>query len=728
MSKMPIADLDAVLQEKQKLERSVDLHWVHWLVIGVSLTVTFAAYFYTQKQLENKITGQFDREASRVVELVEERMEKYEDALLGGVAAIQAAEGQSDLEHWRKFSQFLHIEQKYPGTNGIGVIYYLSSEKELAAYLLDKRKERPELNVYPAHNKQEYFPITYIEPFETNYKALGLDMAHEQHRYEAAIKARDTGQPQVTGPIVLVQDVKKTPGFLFFAPFYETKKNETLAQRQQNFIGMVYAPFMMDDLMAGTLQKQKRQVAINIADAGSVLYEESIDASELMPEKERLQKSIVMDMHGRKWTFDIQTKKSFHDAASSNKPILILLGGIFIDLMLFFIFLLLSQANERALQFANKMTKGYQDKVIELSESQARNSAILETATDAIITVDEKGLIDSVNPATKVLTGYTMSEIVGNPVTLLMRESFSVDEDFLNESYLENSKKKRKSLVKEISVQRKNGSVFPAELTLSEMQLGRVRLFMIVLRDVSEREHYLKKLELSDKEFERFATVASHHLQEPLRKMLVYCEFLKGECATHISSNARSHLERIISDANRMKELIQDLLAFSRLSSTGSSFGKVSTGILLDTILADLRTKIDVTQGQIEFHNLPSEFYGDQMQLHQLFLNLIDNSLKFHKKEEPPYVCVSGNTNDEGMVEITVKDNGIGFEQEYKERIFSVFQCAHTRDHYEGTGIGLFVCQKIVERHDGFIKAESSPDQGATFTITLPQKTNAKSA
>ncbi|MFT5175813.1 MAG: CHASE1-domain containing sensor protein [Gammaproteobacteria bacterium] len=172
-------------------------------------------------------------------------MLKYEDALWGGVDAIAAAKGTNSEfnEHnWRAFSGTLQIGKKSPGISGIGVIHRVEPG-ELASYLAQQRRTRAQFRVHPAHRQNEYMPITFIEPMAPNLKAVGLDMAHANNRYTAAKKARDSGLAQVTGPIVLVQGSAKTPGFLFYAPFYHSGPSATIEQRRQRFAGMVYAPF-----------------------------------------------------------------------------------------------------------------------------------------------------------------------------------------------------------------------------------------------------------------------------------------------------------------------------------------------------------------------------------------------------------------------------------------------------------------------------------------------------
>lgn len=347
---------DELLIERRAIEKSARMHWFHWLIVIASLVLTLSAWYISKQSIDEKIALQFDRQAKQLVELVSERMKKYEDGLWGGVSAIQTNGGDISYKDWKTFSHSLRIEDKYPGINGIGVIHYVAPEK-MDAYLAEQRKDRPDYALHPTHQKNEFWPITYIEPVETNAKAVGLDMAHEKNRYTAALKARDTGKAQITGPIVLVQDKEKTPGFLFYAPFYRGGIYNTKEERREHFTGMVYAPFVVKKLMEGTLQKEKRRVSIKIMDGEEVLYDEHIKENTDYDTNHLYSKRFELDLYGRNWVFDVRSTKSFREATENNQPMLILIGGIIIDTLLLTLFILLANSNQRAVRFIHKITE-----------------------------------------------------------------------------------------------------------------------------------------------------------------------------------------------------------------------------------------------------------------------------------------------------------------------------------------------------------------------------------
>jgi signal transduction histidine kinase len=231
-------------------------------------------------------------------------------------------------------------------------------------------------------------------------------------------------------------------------------------------------------------------------------------------------------------------------------------------------------------------------------------------------------------------------------------------------------------------------------------------------------------LRRSNQDLEQFASIASHDLQEPLRKIQAFGDRLQHQAGDALGGQSLDYLARMRAAAARMRTLINDLLTFSRVTTQVRPFQEVDLAAIARDTVADLEGRIQQTQGRVELGELPT-LEADPVQMHELFLNLIGNGLKFHRPGEQPVVRVGGRQLPENgpggpLCELTVRDNGIGFEEVYRERIFEVFRRLHGRSEYEGTGIGLAICRKIVERHGGTIAACSAPGQGATFVVTLP--------
>jgi signal transduction histidine kinase len=237
---------------------------------------------------------------------------------------------------------------------------------------------------------------------------------------------------------------------------------------------------------------------------------------------------------------------------------------------------------------------------------------------------------------------------------------------------------------------------------------------------------YTHKLERSNRELIDFAYIASHDLQEPLRKIEAFGDRLAKKYSSILPEDGKMFVDRMQTAAERMRRLINDLLSYSRVTTNAKPFSRVSLGEIMADVTSDLQIRVEEINAKVEFGELPW-VEADPTQIHQLLQNLISNALKFRREGVQPHVSVSASLQD-GPFEhgpalvITVEDNGIGFDNQFNEQIFTIFQRLHSRNEYEGTGIGLATCRKIVERHGGYIAADGTPGQGSKFTITMPQQ------
>jgi len=258
-----------------------------------------------------------------------------------------------------------------------------------------------------------------------------------------------------------------------------------------------------------------------------------------------------------------------------------------------------------------------------------------------------------------------------------------------------------------------------------------IQMVLLAIEDTTEREwaknlktlnEYLKRrtleLERSNKELEQFAYVASHDLQEPLRMVASYTQLLAKRYKDKLDNDAKDFINFAVDGANRMQGLINALLSYSRVGTSGKAFESTDSHSALGQALANLSTMIEENHAIVANDDLPT-IMADKTQLVQLFQNLTSNAIKFHGKEQPS-VHISAEDKDDRWL-FSVRDNGIGFDPEYKDHIFTFFQRLNPRDKYPGTGIGLAICKKIVERHNGRIWADSEAGKGSTFYFTIPK-------
>jgi PAS domain S-box-containing protein len=358
----------------------------------------------------------------------------------------------------------------------------------------------------------------------------------------------------------------------------------------------------------------------------------------------------------------------------------------------------------------------------ELQRLQQTYEMILNSAGEGICGLDLQGKTTFVNPAVARMTGWALDELLGK-----------TEQQLFFGNGADGRKPGEPDDAGDQVFRRKDGTRFPVESVRTPIQEnGRLVGSVLIFKDITERKRAHEtlsqraaELARSNAELEQFAFVASHDLQEPLRKIQAFGDRVKIKSGTKLAKEAHDYLVRMQNAAARMRTLIDDLLAFSRVIRSSEPFVSVDLNKITKEVLGDLEVRIEKDNARVLVDELPS-IEADPMQMRQLLLNLIGNALKFQPPGAQPIVKISArkvcSPSGEEFCELNVQDNGIGFEEEYSEKIFAVFQRLHSRDQYEGTGVGLAVCRRIVDRHHGTIVARSKLGQGATFTVNLPMR------
>jgi PAS domain S-box-containing protein len=352
---------------------------------------------------------------------------------------------------------------------------------------------------------------------------------------------------------------------------------------------------------------------------------------------------------------------------------------------------------------------------------------ILDSAGDGIYGLDTEGKVTFINPAAIKMLGLEDGQIIGKPMGQVMQHRKADGTTFPAGcspilATLEDGRSRQGT---EELFQRMGTMTIPVDYVSTPIfERGKLTGAVVSFRDVTERQRAAqaladkaRELARSNTELEQFAYVASHDLQEPLRMVSSYTQLLARRYKGKLGSDAEEFITYAVDGATRMQRLIQDLLAYSRVGTKGREFVPTDCEVLLDRVLRDLRVAIEESGAVVTHDPLPI-VRVDESQIGQLLQNLIGNAIKFCT-QEPPLVHVSGKRNGKAWI-FSIQDNGIGIDPQYAERIFVIFQRLHKREEYPGTGIGLAVCKKIVERHGGRIWVESNSDKGATFYFTIP--------
>jgi PAS domain S-box-containing protein len=340
-----------------------------------------------------------------------------------------------------------------------------------------------------------------------------------------------------------------------------------------------------------------------------------------------------------------------------------------------------------------------------------------DSSPSGAVIVDRDGTIMLVNREIERLFGYARGDLVGQSIELLVPGSTRPTHPEDRAKFFEHPQPRAMGAARDLLGRHRDGTEVPVELALNPVEIDEGLFMLASIVDLSGRQHAGEELRRSNEELEQFAYVASHDLQEPLRTVASYLQLLEQRYGAKLDSAASEFIAIAVDGATRMQRLIDGLLSFSRVGTRAGEMVPTGAGMAVDGSVENLRAAIAESGARVESSDLPVVL-ADPMQLVRVFTNLIGNAIKF-RGTEPPLVRIIA-ARDGAFWRFSVTDNGIGIDPKDFARIFVIFQRLHLREEFPGMGIGLAICKKIVERHDGRIWLESEPGKGSTFLFTLP--------
>lgn len=696
------------------------------LVLAAALIVVGLYWRSTYQREMRSAQADFDAQTQESATLLRQRLGYYELITRGGVSLF-ASVARPSRTQWQDYVQGLNIGQRFPALVGLGFAIHVSPGQlaDLQRMLHDSGGGL--FTVQPRGVRESYGPILYLEPgTAANLAAIGYDMYSEPVRRAAMAAARDSGGPQLSGLVYLVQDNgQPIPAVLLFQPVYGAGQHPvTTTERRQSLQGWVYTPFRMQRFVEVALGVRREHARLRITDTtgdmAQVLYADPVRTDGRAP---AFVHDITMERYGRRWHLHFESEP--RDDIVAGIPGLgpTLIAGLFASFLLFGIVLTLARTQAHAQHLAARMSESYR-------RSELRFRSAMEYSGIGKALLDRSGHIVEANPALAKLVGSTRGHLVGRAFGELFvdgsddRES-TVAQDTLSEGVYRTTR----------IMSHGDGSIRHAQLTFAPVpgDIGQDIARLVQIEDVTDRLNAqaqilalnrtlearvatrTRELTRANLELESFAYSVSHDLRAPLRAIDGFSRLLAEHYGAHIDDQGRDYLARVRNAASRMGALIESLLKMARLGRGGIKLVPLDLGRMSAEIIAELRETEPSRQVDVAIaHDLLVQ--GDQSLVRNMLQNLLGNAWKFSCDRVDARIEVGRNATGEFFV----RDNGAGFAQEYADKLFRPFQRLHTEEQFAGDGIGLASVKRIVERHGGMIRAEGVPGRGATFYFTLP--------
>lgn len=581
-------------------------------------------------------------------------------------------------------------------------------------FLIHEKDEQG--NKISTNKRESYFPIFYVEPSLSNKEILGFDLASNNEHLTALLNAQKTGNKVATSSIELLDENQlQTTASIYYAVYKTPNSYNSGLDNTTSIKGFIRLVLKIEDIINSTIKPDLSKLSLLIED---ITISESPRVIFSPPtRKDTFLRYETIDFAGATWKVTTLTPpiKLLQQWAAW----LALIGGLTLTALIVFGLVTLIRRRELVEILVNKRTA-------ELADSEEQHRAVVDNAVDGLLTIDEDGLIEQFNHAAERIFGYGANEAIGLNIKVLMPQPYRREHDSYLSNYHNTGKKKIIGIGRTVEGQHKNGSTFPIELSVSEITFANSKKFCGIVRDITERkqaeeerEQLINRLMSSNEELERFAFVCSHDLQEPLRMISSFSEKLQIHIADKLKDDekGKKYFRFVVDGAIRSQALITDILAYSSINSATQKLQDINAEKIVNIINDNLIESLGNDKVSITYEPLPT-IRGNKTQLFQLFQNLINNGIKYQTADAIPKVHISVEDMEQHW-KFIIKDNGIGMEERHLKKIFDVFQRLHRKSQYAGTGVGLSICKKVVERHGGTIWVESTKGVGSTFYFTL---------
>ncbi|MCY1270689.1 Sensor histidine kinase RcsC [compost metagenome] len=719
-----------------------------WLALLVSLGLTVLAWHFVASGTQSQAQERFTFQVNDIQQRIGERLKTYEQVLRSGQGLFRASNSVR-REEWRQFVQAQEVTQTYRGIQGIGYADHFATGHK-AAFENGVRSEGfPDFRIWPAGERAEYTPVTYLEPFTgRNLRAFGFDMLTEPVRRIAMTHARESGRATLSGKVRLVQETDDDVqnGALLYLPIYRSGlPSTTPAERRVALQGFVYSAFRINDFMAGTLGNSSAEIALQVYDGDAIDESALMYSSGTLPARQQaeypnpLTQQTTISLAEHKWTLKATTLPAFEASIDRQKSIVVLVGGSLISLLLFFVVRNLTTLREDAKALAEQLTVAF-------TESEIRFGTLVDAASEfAIIATDIDGTIKIFNTGAQRMLGYRDADLVDRqPFSVLhVREevdaraaelSQALDAPVSGFEVLVAIARESRAETREWTYVRKDGSRLPVQLTVTAVRNSAEEIvgFLGIAKDISREKEAAQQLrnamesaEVASRAKSEFVASMSHEIRTPMNAVLGITQLLSS---TTLSTDQRKYLQMLRGAGESLLVILNDVLDFSKLEA--GHLAITPAPFRLDDVLSALATVMSVNAAHKDLElvigvepGVPLAFIGDAQRLQQVLVNLVGNAIKFTEQGEVALLVQRvGREGETVQLCFRVRDTGIGISAEQQARLFAPFTQADSSiaRRFGGTGLGLAISKRLVSLMGGSISLESEVGTGSEFQVVLP--------
>ncbi len=699
---------------------------------------------------EQRVSSQMDG----VRHDLQERMQTYIDTLRGGASMLSITSAPLSRAQWHNYVSSLRLFDEYPGVHGVGVVYPVTTEMLPTFQALRAEARRPELRIHPVAEglgplaDGQHYVIGLIEPLESNGPALGLDLATESKRRETAELARDTGMPQITRPIRLVQDQRSRPGFLLMVPVYAAGHEiNTVAQRRAAFQCWVYSPFVYEEFIHGALGTKQREFTCSLFEGSYTAPSDLLYADAAAPSTFDQTASVLLAQY--RFTVGLSVRPGtarFEQlmallAASGLAFVTVLLAGLILNLQGF-----AQRANEIAegrtsdLKLANQQLEVSNESIraanliIHAKELEARKLALVATSTNnSVILTDAAGRIEWSNAGFTRVTGYTQAEALGRTSGSLLQ---GPETDPISVQRFREGLQTQRAFTAEVQNYTKDRRRYWASVEIQPVfdEAGRLVNYMGISTDITRLKQAAveigrakERAEAANQAKSAFLGNISHELRTPLNVILGNLQLLVQGRLGPLDDRQMHSLQRTKENSAHLLSLINDLLDLTKAES-----GKLTLELAAVDVTALCEACLEMHDGQAalkeirlikNFHHRTPAIAADPLRLKQILINLLSNAVKF----TPAHGTITLRTQETASppeIVFTVTDTGKGVAPADRDRIFQEFEQGSATGTSPalpgGTGLGLPIARRLAEMHGGSLELSCEPGHASEFIVRLP--------